>query len=105
METLPSGALLRDPMSPDILDIRVIAADETDLVVSIGADTRRYKRSEARLRRWLLPARTAVAIIPVARHEAVRTGVVLGLRGEPSSPDAWTYVVDTESGNEDVPEQ
>ena len=50
METLPPGALLRDPRSPDLLDIRVVSADEKILVVSIGGDPRRYSRREALLR-------------------------------------------------------
>ena len=57
METLPPGALLRDLRSPDVLDIRVVSADEKYVVVSTGVDIRRYSRREALLRRWLLPAR------------------------------------------------
>ena len=105
METLPPGALLRDLRSPDVLDIRVVSADEKYVVVSTGVDIRRYSRREALLRRWLLPARTAVAIIPIAQHEAKRIGTVIGLRGESDSPESWTYLVDTERGTEEVSEQ
>src|SRR5258708_34822444 len=105
METLPPGALLRDARSPGVLDIRVVSADEKYVVVSTGVDIRRYSRKEALLRRWLLPARTAVAIIPKAEHEAKRIGMVVGLRGESDSPESWTYLVDTERGTEEVAEQ
>ena len=105
MEILPTGALLRDPRSPDLLDIRVVSADETLLVVSIGGTTRRYRRREALLRRWLLPARTPVAIMPITKREAPRTGLVVGLQGDRSSAALWTYLVETDTGTEDVPEQ
>jgi hypothetical protein len=105
METLPLGALLRDPRSPDLLDIRVVSVDEKYVVVSIGAAIRRYSRREAFLRRWLLPARTAVGIIPIAEHEVSRLGIVIGLRGESATPEPWTYLIDTERGTEEVAEQ
>lgn len=105
MEILPPGALLRDPRSPDVLDIRVVSADEKFVVVSIGGQPRRYTRREAQLRRWLLPPRTAVAIIPISQHEARRSGLVIGLRDAPDSPEPWTYRVDTETGPEEVPEE
>ena len=104
-ETLPPGALLRDPRSPDVLDIRVLSANAEFVVVSIGGDTRRYNRREAALRRWLLPARTAVAIVPMAEHDVVRTGTVISLRSEPDSEGPWAYLVDTETGTEELPEQ
>ena len=77
-EAFPPGALLRDPRSPDAFDLRVVSSDDKFLVVSVGCDTRRYIRREALLRRWLLPARTAVAIAPVA-DEVTRVGMVIGL--------------------------
>jgi ATP-dependent helicase HepA len=105
IEILPPGALLRDPRNPHLLDIRVISANEKYVVVSIGGDTRRYIRTDALLRRWLLPARTAVRIMPIAKHHASRTALVIGLRGEPDSRESWTYLVDTDTGIEEVPEQ
>src|SRR5438067_9466346 len=102
-EAFPPGALLRDPRSPDAFDLRVVSSDDKFLVVSVGCDTRRYIRREALLRRWLLPARTAVAIAPVA-DEVTRVGMVIGLRGEPDSANTWTYFVDTDSGPEELPE-
>src|SRR6266446_3123522 len=105
VEILPPGALLRDPRSPDALDARVVSADADFVVVSVGRDTRRYKRTETLLRRWLLPPRTAVAIDPVAEHEVVRTGKVIGLKSEPGSAVPWTYFIDTGTGTEELPEQ
>jgi hypothetical protein len=43
--------------------------------------------------------------MPIAEHEARRIGVVVGLRDDPDSPEPWTYLVDTETGTEEVPEQ
>lgn len=100
----PPGALLRDSRSPDALDIRFVSADANLIIVQIGNETRRYKRNEAKLKRWLLPARTRVSIVAPAVRRAVRTGAVVGLRGEPGAAEQWTYVVDTDSGTEDVPE-
>ena len=76
-ETLPPGALLRDARSPDLLDIRSVSADDNSIVVSIDGQARRYNRKAARLRQWLLPARTAVVIIPSAENETQRVGTIL----------------------------
>jgi ATP-dependent helicase HepA len=105
IETLPPGALLRDAGSPDLLDIRAISADDNSIVVSIDGHARRYNRKEARLRRWLLPARTAVVIIPAAENEKQRVGTITGFCGDSGCPGLWTYQVDTENGPEEVSEQ
>src|SRR5262249_26167069 len=102
METLPVGALLRDPRNPDLLDIRVVSADARFVLVSIGEDTRRYSRAETSLRRWLLPSRTAVAITPITKHEPKRTGVVIGLKSNSDSIKPWTYLVETKTGTEEI---
>src|SRR5438128_650408 len=105
MEILPPGALLRDPRSPDLLDIRVVFADEKVVKVLIAGDTRLYSRTGTLLRRWLLPARTPVVIIPIAEHEASRTGVVIDRQTDADSAALWTYLVTTDRGTEEVPEQ
>jgi hypothetical protein len=73
--------LLRDPRNPEALDIRVLSCDEEYLEVLIGVDRRRYKRQEARLRRWQLAPRTAVVILPAHEGEKPRTGVVIDVDG------------------------
>src|SRR5438874_1977140 len=101
METLPPGALLRDPRSPDLLDIRVDSADEKVVKVLIGGDICLYRRTETLLRRWLLPARTPVVIIPITEHEASRTGVVIDRQADAYSAapsGLWTYLVATDRG-------
>src|SRR5438105_168354 len=105
MEILPPGALLRDPRSPDLLDIRVVSADEKLVMVSIGGDRRQYSRMETLLRRWLLPARTPVVIIPIAEHEVSRPGVVIERQADADSAALWTYLVATDKGTEELPEQ
>jgi ATP-dependent helicase HepA len=101
----PPGALLRDPRNPDALDIRVVSVDQKFLVVSIGRDVRQYILKETHLRRWLLPARTAVAIESLTDQEETRTGLVVGLREKSEAVDTWTYLVDTDTGTEELPEQ
>jgi ATP-dependent helicase HepA len=106
VEQFPLGALLRDPRSPDSLDIRVLSCDEEHLVVSFGsADRRRYKRREALLRRWQLAPRTAVAILPESKGEEVRKGVVVALHGSPDATQPWSYLVLGEGGSAVVCEQ
>lgn len=101
----PPGALLRDPRTPAALDLRVVSSDADFVVVSAGCASRRLKRKEARLYRWRLPARTAVEILPTTNHETVRAGVVVSACGEPSLSDSWTYVVQTEAGEEILSEE
>lgn len=105
MEQFPCGALLRDPRSPDSLDIRVLSCDEEYLVVSIGTNRRRYKRLEALLRRWQLAPRTAVAVLPANEGEAVRDGVVIDFYGPPDATQPWNYLVQCEAGTEVLAEQ
>jgi ATP-dependent helicase HepA len=104
-EQFPPGALLRDSRNPNSIDIRAVSSEAEFVVVSAGGESRRYKRREAFLRRWLLPARTAVAIAPTVEHEQERGGIVIGLGGEPDPAGPWTYVVQTETGAEELPEQ
>ena len=104
-EIFHPGALLRDPRSREALNIRVVSSDEKFVVVSVGSDTRRYVRKDALLQRWKLPARTAVVIDPLAGQTETRTGIVMGLRGESDYSNTWTYLVSTEEGTEEIPEQ
>lgn len=97
-EQFPRGALLRDPRSPNSLDIRVLSCDEEYLIVSIGTDQRRYKRREALLRRRQLAPRTAVAILPASEEGEVRAGVVIDLHGSPDVTQLWSYLVECEAG-------
>lgn len=99
-EHLPPGALLRDPRTPDALDLRVSSSDAEFVVVSTAGTSRRYKRKEARFYRWRLPARTAVEILPTASYEKVRAGVVVSVFGDAPVADSWTYVVQTDAGEE-----
>jgi superfamily II DNA or RNA helicase len=75
------------------------------MVVETGGQSRRYKLSETLLRRWLLPARTPVAIAPMDSQDELRAGIVIGVYGEPDPKAIWTYVVHTETGTEQIPEQ
>src|SRR5262245_37680061 len=100
MGILPPGALLRDPRSPDLLNIRVVSTDDKHIVVSVGDGTkRRDSRRAAALRRWLLPARTAVAV--VKENTPVRAGVVAHRTSDPGSSEIWSYLVETETGSEE----
>jgi superfamily II DNA or RNA helicase len=105
MEILPAGALLRDPRNPDLLNIRLLSADENHLVVSVGTGTRRYRRKETLLQRWLLPARTAVAIVSNGKNEPARLGLVVERCDDADSLSTWTYLIATETGTEVVTEQ
>jgi ATP-dependent helicase HepA len=97
MTQFPHGALLRDPRNPDSLDIRVLSCDDGYIVVSIGMDRRRYKRSETLLRRWKLAPRTAVAILPANDREEVRDGVVLEFCSAEDEAETWSYLVQSET--------
>ncbi len=101
----PVGALLKDPRNPTDRDIRVVCSDSECIVVVSGGKSRRYKLGETLLRRWLLPARTPVAIVPMEPQKELRAGIVSGLYGEPGPRDNWTYLVHTENGTEQVSEQ
>lgn len=104
-EGFPAGALLRDPRNPAAIDIRVISSDADYIVVSTSGAKRKYKRRESLLRRWLLPARTAVAVMPEGNDKEPRAGIVLGIHGDASPNGPWSYVVHTEAGGEVISER
>ncbi len=100
----PTGALLRDPRIHDTPELRVIQSDSDHVVVNVGGHERQYKLRETFLRRWLLPARTVVEIIPTTPSDEIRIGIVIGVCGEPEPKTIWAYQIQTEAGTEQISE-